>query len=192
MLTGPSLKTAWSLAAAGLLTLAGCAQPGPILSRHTTIGTLKTSLSHLEFENQQLRSKVANLESENREFENRLVQEEAANGELHAQLDDARNLLSRQGYDWGGSNATTNREEPPNRTLPAGRSNRTPRKPPFARIPGRIDAAPPADPSDDEFNRPAVPSANSLGPQSSLEDDTRWLPIARGTGASGPSTKVRQ
>ena len=63
------------LAATSLL--AGCAQPGPILSRFTTIGTLKTSLSHLEFENQQLRSKVATLESENREIENRLVQEEA-------------------------------------------------------------------------------------------------------------------
>ena len=52
MLTGRYPRTFVLLAAASLL--AGCAQPGPILSRLTTIGTLKTSLSHLEFENQQL------------------------------------------------------------------------------------------------------------------------------------------
>jgi hypothetical protein len=186
MLTGLFPKTFRLLAATSLLV--GCTQPGPILSRYTTIGTLKTSLSHLEFENQQLRTKVTSLESENRDIENRLVQEEALNGDLSARLDDARNVMARQGYDWGTAAGGTTREGANSRALPAGRSNRTPRKPPFARIPGRVDSPPPADGYDDEFNRPALPSADGFGPQS-LRDDGQWLPIARGNTA--PGTKVR-
>ncbi len=187
MLTGLSPRTLVLLAATSLLV--GCAQPGPLFSRFTTVGTLKTSLSHLEFENQQLRSKVTNLESENREIENRLVQEEAVTGDLSARLDDARDLLGRNGYSSGSSTSASNRDESGARALPAGRSSRTPRKPPFARVPGRINSAPPADNYDDEFNRPTLPSADSLGPQSGRDDDGQWLPIARG--ATTPATKVR-
>ena len=193
MSTGQYARTVLSVALSGLVV--GCAQPGPMLSRRTTLGSLKTSLSHIEFENQQLRTKVSKLESDNREIEDRLVQEEEANGDLSARLDDARHLLSREGFDGGERGiGAVNRDdpsgnEPPSRTLPAGRSNRKPRKPPFARIPGRVDSAPPADNTDDEFTRPTVPGADSIGPQSRLDDDTRWLPIARG-GNPTPS-KVR-
>jgi hypothetical protein len=188
MLTGLSLRTFGLLAATSLLL--GCSTPGPIRSRYTTIGTLKTSLSHLEFENQQLRSKVTSLESDNRDIENRLVQEENLNGDLSARLDDARDVMAQHGYDWGNSNSSggTTRDDSSSRTLPAGRSNRTPRKPPFARIPGRVDSPPPADGYDDEFNRPSLPSNDAFGPQS-LRDDGQWLPIARG--ATAPGTKVR-
>jgi hypothetical protein len=202
MLTGQYPRRLLFANAAVLALLAGCAQPGPILSRRTTVGSLKTSLSHIEFENQQLRSRVVNLESENREIEDRLVEEERVNGDLSARLDNARNLLSDRGYDWQDSPASASRwprpgeESPaPSRTLPAGRSNRTPRKPPFARIPGRgSSSAPPAAAErDDEFSYPTIPSAESFGPQSWQQDDAQWLPIARGTGAGAGagSSKVR-
>jgi hypothetical protein len=191
MLTGSSPRTLILLAAPCLL--AGCAQPGSVFSRYTTIGTLKTSLSQLEFENQQLRAKVTNLESENRDIENRLVQEEATNGELSARLDDARDVIGQRGAGWesdGSSpNTNPNRANPPSRTLPAGRSNRPPRKPPFARIPGPSDGASSSDGFNDDFNRPSFPSPESLGPQSLRDDDAQWLPIARGGAAS--ATKVR-
>src|SRR4051794_32679453 len=64
MLTGHSVKILLLLTAPSLFI--GCAHPGPLLSGRATYGTLKTSLSHLEFENQQLRTKVTQLETENR------------------------------------------------------------------------------------------------------------------------------
>src|SRR4051794_28361793 len=84
-------------AALALATVGGCAQPGPLLSQRTTVGSLKASLSHLEYENRQLRGEVAALKDENREIENRLVQEEAHNGDISARLDDARTLLGNRG-----------------------------------------------------------------------------------------------
>jgi hypothetical protein len=164
----------WSLPLVAILT--GCAGSGPLLSQQTGIGTLKTSVSRLEFENQQLKSQLANLKAESRRIEDRLVQEEAANGELTARLDDARNLLSGRGLGPGSDSAS-------GRTLPAGRSNRVPRKPPFARIPGQIDVGPPANVED----IPADPREGDLfGPQSRLERWNPWLPVA--SGASDPSS----
>jgi hypothetical protein len=187
MLTGHRRRFVLYLAATVLCC--GCTQPGPILARRTTVGMLKTSLSHLEFENQQLAAKVANLESENREIENRFVEEERVNGDLRARLDNARNLLSDRGYNWDESDRSRSRLDPPggssSRALPAGRSNRTPRKPPFARLPGRVDAAD----GDDQFNDPRMPDSDPFGPQSCRGDDIQWLPIARGSTGSG--TKVR-
>ena len=179
MLTRQSTRTVLYLAATGLF--AGCAQPGPILSGRSTFGTLKTSVSHLEYENQQLRTKVTQIESENRELENRLVQEETTNGELTARLDDARNLLSHQGFEINNSTGSLGPENPsPDgsraHTLPAGRSDRKPRKPPFARIPGQIDSSQPAQ---DSPPRPGMPGSDAFEPQSSWRDDSQWLPIAR-------------
>ena len=195
MFTGHFPRIVLSLAMAG--SFAGCAQTGSVLPRRTTLGSLKTSLSHIEFENEQLRKKVAKLESDNREIENQLVQEEATNGDLSARLDDARNLLTRQGFDDGAnlSTGTANRDgpaggSPPAHTLPAGNSSRKPRKPPFARIPGRIDSEPPAETLDEPFPRTSIPSDGGVGPQSWNEEDSRWLPIARG-GEPSPSNKVR-
>lgn len=194
MLIGDPSRTRVLLAATGLFVLAGCAQRGPILSSRTSLGTLKAGLSHLEYENQQLRSKVAELESENLDIEDRLVQEEAVNGELSAKLDDARNLLAQSGYDVGGSSASTRREGAANnnstpRALPAGQSSRKPRKPPFARIPGRIDSAPAGDDADAPTPRSRIPGPDSFGAQGWRDDDTRWLPVARGT--NEPASRVR-
>src|SRR5262249_38429634 len=149
--------------------LVGCAQRGPLLSgRFTTYGTLKSSLSHLEYENQQLRTQVTKLESENRDIENRLVLEEEDNGDLTTRLNDARNLLTDRGYDLGGSlGRASSSDDAPSRTVPAAQSNRQPRKPPFARIPGRIDAAPS---TDDTSNKSTLPSNDAFGSQSWQDD----------------------
>jgi hypothetical protein len=63
------------------------------------VGQLKTSLSHLEFENEQMKKRTAKLERENRSMEDRLVQEQMENGDLTARLDDARNLLRDRGLE---------------------------------------------------------------------------------------------
>src|SRR5437016_4248954 len=81
------------LVCAGLSGLAGCSGRGAFLSGGPTVGQLKTSLSHLEYENAQLKRAVAKLQQESRTMEDRLVQEEIDNGDLTARLDDARNLL---------------------------------------------------------------------------------------------------
>lgn len=185
-----------------LLAAAGCAQPGPLLSQRTTVGTLKASVSRLEYENQQMQTRIKGLQADNRGLEDRLVQEESHNGELSARLDDARNVLSRRGFESDRDAAfdpvRIDAERPPARTLPAGRSNSPARKPPFARIPGIVDPAPPPsrpldrDSGLDPF--PESPSARSRWrgeepPQSSQRDTRVWLPIAVGT--SDPSETRR-
>jgi hypothetical protein len=197
MMTGHPLKFALLLASAGVLL--GCAQSGPLLSRGTTLGTLKTSVSHLEFENSQLRRELAKAKSESREFEDRLVQEERTNDDLKSRLDDARNLLSQRGNDLGGSSSPPRLEPgssdpPPAQTLPAGRSTRKRRKPPFVQIPGRIDAEPPSDSkekkADDLFETPTTPGRDEFGPHSRRDDLEHWLPVAQAIGESLPK-KVR-
>jgi hypothetical protein len=190
MRTGLALKTALTLAVAALLT--GCSQPGAPFPRRRSVGSLKTSLSHLEFENQQLRREVAQLKTDSRDVEDRLVQEETENGTLKAKLDDARHLLSQRGYDFGGEQPSAlgrggDRSDSPN-TVPAGQSTRKRRKPPFTRIPGRIEAVPPADPDDDEHViAPRTRARDDLGAQDVVNDPDHWLPIARGS--SAPSAK---
>jgi hypothetical protein len=176
------LTTSLSLAA-GLLC--GCAQQGPFLAYRTNVSSLKTSVSHLEYENEQLRKQVAELDSRNREIGDRLVQEEAARDDLASRLDDARNELRRRGLlgDSGLSPGPETDEATPQRTLPAGRSNRKKRKAPFARIPGRIETLPPGDLPDDSSGEDDGASGGrereEFGPQSRLESDSRWLPVAR-------------
>lgn len=161
-------------------TVTGCAQSGSLLSQRTSVGTLKTGLSHLEYENKELRGKVANLNAENREVGDRLVQEQAANGELTARLDDARSLLRDRGLAKNEEPGT----DPPPQTLPAGRSNRKRRKPPFAQVPGRIDPLPPATEDRDSEDPRASPPGRSEevpGLQGRLERFTPWLPVAGGS-----------
>ena len=93
------------------LAAGGLRQSGPLLSKGTSVGTLKTSLSHMEYENQQLRREVASLKAEDRQTEDRLVQEESANGDLSARLDNAMAMLKRQGLD-GGEMADTGADDP--------------------------------------------------------------------------------
>ena len=177
------------------LASSGCAQSGnSFLARRTTVGSLKTGLSHLEFENNQLKSKVAELKSINRDAEDRLVQEESANGELKARLDNARTLLSQRGQLDGGTATVSNSSIDPvpaesPKTLRAGRSSKPKRKPPFARIGGIIEPLP-----DDEQDAPLdLPTTNKRrgdsDDQSRSGDITKWLPISRGV--MEPSTRVR-
>ncbi len=175
-------------------------QTGPIASHRTSVGSLKASVSHLEFENDQLRRKVAQIESDNREIEQRLTQEETENGDLIARLNDARNLLKTKGYDVadGDRPAARPRDEWPSEpatTLPAGRSNRKPRKPPFARIPGRIDAVPADEAPDPIGGEPLEPPSahprDDLGPQSRLDDPDRWLPVAQDPATPKAKSRVR-
>lgn len=195
---GHAPKLVTLMAVTGLL--AGCAQTGTgiTLPRRTSMGTLKTSLSHLEYENQQLRKEVAQLKTDSRDLENRLVQEETDNGDLRARLNDARHQLSQRGVDFDGeSSATTSRdldqESDTRITIPAGQSNRKRRKPPFTQIPGGIGTIPRIDLDDDQHVIDAKPSHGDdvFGPQSSRNDPERWLPIAHGTTASDPKKKVR-
>jgi hypothetical protein len=182
MLTGRR-TIAIVLACAGLGS--GCAQPGPLLGRRTTIGTLKASVSQLEFEKAQLARALDEQKAEFRRVESRLSQEEDANGELTARLNDARVMLRARGYDTEGlAGPTRSATEPDERptTTPAGRSSRPGRKPPFARIPGRVDPAPPADEpegnDDDPLDSPPVRRRGDLGPQSRLESRSRWHRVA--------------
>jgi hypothetical protein len=167
-----------------LLSVTGCAQSGSLVGRGTTVGSLKASVSQLEYENQQLRREVASLKTENRQIENRLVQEESLNGDLSARLDDARNLIGRAGGDPG--------PDADRKTIPAGQSNRKRRKAPFAQIPGRIDALPPSDTETGPsagWGRPAAPSQDDIGPTGQTDRSTLWLPVARG--ATNPSRPLR-
>jgi hypothetical protein len=184
-------RTLWVLPCV-LAAMAGCAGSGSLLSPQTTVGSLKASVSHLEYENQQLRRQVATVEKENRQVENRLVQEEALTGELHARLDDARTLIGHR--DSGAAASATDVDpgpEPPAKTLPAGRTTRKGRKPPFAQIPGRIDTVPPATDDDGDPPRDETPTTSSRwrvdpGPQSRNDDMTVWLPVARGATDATP------
>jgi hypothetical protein len=148
---------------------------------------MKASLSHLEFENRQLRGEVATLKAENRQIEDRLVQEESANGELSARLDDARALLTRRGINPGEGGLLE--PEPPATTLPAGQSNRTRRKPPFARIPGSASATDPDEAEPEKPSRPRPSRARDIGPQGRRDLPTQWLPVA--SGAMDPTSASR-
>ena len=178
----------WIIAIASLAA-SGCAQTGDsFFARRTTVGSLKTGLSHLEFENDQLKSKVAELKSINREVEDRLVQEESAIGELQARLENARSLLSDRGRLDNRSEKITDSSidplppEPP-KTLRAGRPSKPKRKTPFARIGGTVEPLP-----DDEQDAPVDLPASPRKPRpdsddqsnSSAGDITKWLPISRG------------
>ena len=197
-------RTANAPAALGLaLALGfGCAAQGPMLSRQTTLGTLKTSVSRLEYENEQLKRELAEEKSENRRISLRLDQEEAANGELTARLDDARNLISRQGAEPEGL-AGSARSLPaagPNDPRPApAPAGRRPHKPPFAQIRGRIEVPPPPDdepaddPAADDRGAFRVPlRRDDLGPppgRLNRPAPSPWLPVARGLGS--PTSGVR-
>jgi hypothetical protein len=194
-------RLAWAFAGlcAALSALAGCSGRGSFLSGGPTAGQLKTSLSHLEYENAQLKRAVAKLQQESRSMEDRLVQEEIDNGELTARLDDARNLLRDRGLDerlrsYGDGTRDPSEGDPGPRTLPAGQPVRKRRKPPVARIPGLVDA--PSEDSSTHETSPelSIPSNAELGSDRSssfrsgddLDHHTyyngslRWTPIASG------------
>ncbi len=189
----PSRRCLWNTISCLLLAaVAGCAQSGPMLSRGTGVGTLKTSLSHMEYENQQLRRELASLKAEVRDTEDQLVQEETANGELSSRLDNALAMLKQRGALENGVAEGEPNSQPPRTTLPAGRSTRKGRKPPFAQIRNQIESLPSED-DKEPAPRWGVPSSSSNEPSvpqsSRLDNPAVWLPVARGTTA--PTTSRR-
>lgn len=181
------------LATASIVAPLGCAQSGPIATHRNTVGSLKSSVSQLEYDNGNLRKQVADLKTESTRIGNKLDEETSVNGELSARLDDAKDLIRRQGGDetaigrssGGASKASTSTasnddEIPPPAKSPIRRS-RGGRKPPAAQIP-RIE---PANDSGPGGINPASETYDP-GPQASrFEDDGRWLPVARGRSRNG-------
>jgi hypothetical protein len=174
-------------APAVLCVISGCAGTGTggsgtgsgsLFAPSASVNSLKTSLSHLEYENRQLKNNIAKLDSENREIESELVQEKAANGDLSARLDDARNLLSQRGTE------ANNLDPPPSRTLPAGQSSKKRRKPPFAQIPGRIDPIPEDTMGDQSSN--AAPAGDAVASSSPSGRAYPWFPVAEVSGDPAP------
>ena len=201
-----------ALCCAGLSLAAGCSGQSSFLTGGPTVGQLKTSLSHLELENQQLKRSVTKLEQENHSIEDRLVQEQIDNGDLAARLDDARNLLhdrgvdpdvrvgSRRGRDaQGGSSAESDGSSP--RTLPAGQRARPRRKPPFAEISGQVKSIAPADDDDgaSKLDQSDVRDQSTGRSRRRLEDDLdhhsfyngplSWRPVSDETG--DPASRLR-
>jgi hypothetical protein len=191
-----------------LASIAGCAGKDSFLVSGTSPGQLKASLSHLQFENEQLKTKVAQLEEEHRSAEDRLVQEQIHNGDLAARLDDARNLLrdrglepdTRMGARSRGSRADLDDNRTGVRTLPAGRTTRKPRKPPAASIRGDLDDLPSA--SDHESENPGTISFRSSDTSSRRptfpddpaedrfnDDHLRWQPVAAGPDPQAPAKR---
>jgi hypothetical protein len=173
MATGrPRILAFWI--ALPLITV-GCAGPNPFTQRQTTMGSLKASVSQLEFENEKLRREVGELKADNSRLDNQLVQESQANGELSARLDDAKDLIRREG---GGTTASSSFEEdipPPAQVTPKARRTRNSRTSPSVSIP-RPDA-PPAD--DDLSFQSSSRTPRDLGPNDELDNEP-WLPVARG------------
>ncbi|MGA2705178.1 MAG: hypothetical protein ABSH35_29310 [Isosphaeraceae bacterium] len=189
-----------------LLFVTGCAGRDSVLTGGPTAGQMKTSLSHLQYENEQLKTEVARLKEESRSMEDRLVQEQIHNGDLTARLDDARNVLRDRGVDTetrvgartkGKRNADPDDEIAQPRTLPAGRTSKKPRKPPAASIPGDLDDLPTAsdepEPQTGTISfkspnstprRPAFPDDSARS--ASEDDDLRWQPVATAADSQTP------
>jgi hypothetical protein len=184
-----------------LVVVAGCSGRSSVLTGGASSGQMKTTISHLQFENEQLKTEVAKLKEESRSFEDRLVQEQVHNGDLAARLDDARNLLRDRGIEddtrlgartRGARTADPDDELSGPRAIPAGRSSRKPRKPPAASIPsGDLDDLPTAS-EDEPKDSPSISfkSADTTPRRRSFDDDTilpsdddeplRWQPVATG------------
>jgi hypothetical protein len=193
----PATSLIFACACAVVSASAGCSGQSNFLTGGPTVGQLKTSLSHLEFENEQLKSRTAKLEQESRSMEDRLVQEQISNGDLTARLDDARNLLRDRGIEPGvklGSRRRGDGDDSPAeddgqrpRTLPASRATRPRRKPPFAQISGQVDVVPPIQDGrerasrkrrDVGTNRSDRRADDDLDHHSFNTDTLRWVPVA--------------
>jgi septal ring factor EnvC (AmiA/AmiB activator) len=180
MRSGPRRPIATTATALALACLFGCTQTGPLTARRSTLGTLRTSVAQLQHENEQLKREVADLQVENRRVADKLDESEQTNGDLTARLDDAKAAIKGDGSILADTAppATSGQRREGRHTAPAGRSSRTPRRPPFARIPSRIEDA-----SADDADPPAEPPRDDLGPQSRLDGPVRWLPVGPGATA---------
>ena len=186
MATGRSrILLSWLALAA--LAPAGCSQPGPFASRQTMVGSLKASVSQLEFENEKLRKEVGEMKADNSRLDNQLVQEREANGEITARLDDAKEMIRRDGGNAQALGAPSKNYEddqiPPPVSTPRSRPMKGGRKPPAAQIRQQTDPAPFGSSSDSLGYQPRSTGLNrDLGTDDGSDD--RWLPVARGMGTT--------
>jgi outer membrane murein-binding lipoprotein Lpp len=169
------------------LVVAGCAAPGPIAARRTTVGSLKASVAQLEHERDVLKNEVAELKTENRRATEQVAQQEETNGELHTRLDNARNLLRKQGLD-STEFASPADSDRPTTTRTHGRSRRTP----AAQIPSpnsyqNLDDDAPLE--DDGASRSSA-SFENWNTRTNTSPSQRWLPIANGVTAT-PKSAVK-
>ncbi len=156
------------------VSIVGCGGGDSLLrGGPASVGSLKTVINRLEFENEKLRREVADAQTERARVAERLDQEQAANTDLTAQLDRLR--------DPGGTELV---DRPSPRTTPANGTTKG-RKPPFARIPGGVEQTPSlevkARPTDDPapIRRRSSESIGPEGRRKDADDDMRWLPVAR-------------
>jgi hypothetical protein len=164
------------VALAGLLS--GCqGSGGPLFSYNSNMSSLKTSVSQLEFRNEELSKQVATLKSENRHYQDRLVQEQTENDTLATQLNDAKGLLGMRGNGSSDIDAPTGQ--------PKVRRSKATHRPPAAAIPGQLDPAPasPAGPDSGDVGAWKPAGSSTLA----VRSNDRWLPVAQGVG-SGQST----
>ena len=183
-----------TLALLGSMAIAtGCSPQSGFTRRHGMVGALKTNVAQLESEKDNLARELATQKTENRRIESELAATESQNGDLAARLDDARSVMSRQGPGDGRSTLSASDDErgPKRKSSPA-KSQPKNKKIPFAQIPkARRDL----DESDDRSPEDLLDSPrprddrDELGPQSRLDDNSPWLPVARGR--SSPTRTVR-
>ena len=185
------------LACLAAIVSSGCSGRTSYITGGPSTGQLKTSLSHLEYENDQLKTQVARLKEENRTMEDRLVQEQLHTGTLTAKLNDVQNVMRDRGLEVDEIPALP-------RTLPAGRRTPKPRKPPTAQISSDYyyDDDPPPLRIEDE---PAPQSSSSYSRSRSRarrpaeaddavslnldDDDVNWLPVANKPDAKSPAKR---
>jgi len=177
------------LAIGSLALVSGCASPGPIAARRTTVGSLKASVAQLEHERDVLKNDIAELKTENRRVTEQVAQQEETNGELLTRLDNARNLLRKQGLD-STELASPGDSDRPTTTRTRGRSRRVP----AAQIPSPNSYHDIEDdePLEDDGASRSSASFENWNSQSSTNTNPsqRWLPIANGVSAT-PKSAVK-
>lgn len=184
MATGRSWTLALCLALAAIAPT-GCAGPNPFTSRQTMVGGLKASVSQLEFENEKLKKEVGELKADNTRLDNQVVQEREANGEITARLDDAKDLLRRNGNgttqaSMGSSSRNFEDDEiPPPVPTPRAQRVRNSRRSPSVAIPRPSPRINDDDLSYFNTGRGSRDLDRDLGSPGRGDDD-RWLPVARG------------
>ena len=181
-----TIVAAGLLAATGAMIAPGCANPGPIAARQNTVGSLKASVSQLQYDNINLRKQLADVRTDATRAENKLVQ---AEDEIQRRDGGSVAAITRSSSKYASTDngpSPADDDIPPPVQSPVHRS-RGGRKPPAAQIPRTIPRG--ADPGPGAIIQDQ--GTYDPGPQASrFIGDSRWLPVARGNSRGG-SVEVR-
>lgn len=178
-----SITTLFALIAAGLI--AGCSGSSPFLAGGTSVGTLKTNLSQVEFQNEQLRKEIASLKTSNRRLDQELVQEQEDNEQLATRLDNARELLDNRGIESRTSSTAPSSAGDRIEGVSTPKFRKSTRKPPSASIPGGLEPA--REPAPNDSGALSSPPVGRFA--AGRKRDDRWLPVARGPVWNPPVTR---